>query len=1394
MATFSNTVGYSDAAATQAGDYTSIAGWLAARKGATRAAGDIEELVLLDYSGASNRVHNFSGTSWNSGWSTAAGETHVLIKAQNPHGGSWSGTAVTNNSFTTLAISDHQLTLEFEDLVFDQGGTGSDAPILQIGGTHTSKNHVVNVRRCLGDIHGSVVADNTDNGSGTSTITFEDCVFASPDTNGRYFARVGYSATNTSNVTFNLNRCTLDNVRLDPQRNPSNTNVNTMTVNGNGCLIYMDSGHNGGQFVDDPVTNGTVTGNTVDCITSESSSIHTTWAAGAVINANYDTTFNRNGETPATGEVSWTSAATDQGDYSLVSHEDNLAFNYITYSSGGTTDMVGFSRTAYGNADAGGLEAQPDASITFELRNTGSLYTGHTLSFIDSDDQTGGARRWVWGDGSSDFTAPSDSWPTATHEYSSTGSYSVRMFKDGVMGTPQTLTLADLPDASVSITGSPVSGNEYQFTLTPSGATNASVTFGDEAAATQWSYDYSGPSDVSRSNLTLADVQSTKWTLRSHDDQSLFVYGHERSIASSLTSSIWEEGQTTGIEQSWATICSDGETSFYLGLVDGSNITSLDIYPKNLCTVTNLGTAKVKVTAPNNKRFFIVANGDESQPLILSHNPMPAATPGTTTDFTSKVHAAAAAVDGANSAATGFVVPSMDFSGRIAGDQFRVLLHSSSTLPAVLDPGGGKLRDYEITVAEVVDPGLDLIKLVDHDGNDIIFDVNESPPSTGYFITEVDHRSTTSALVFPAGIHHIGRGFRVGPLVDGSMTGTDPCTVHLERGAYLIGSFDFVRYTDDITGGAGYFDGGKNGWANGTDRPLEYSTRQGTGQNIHIQGAGNITGRYITREELETDQPNYQDGFFTQKDQHAMFYNSGYGGIWTSNSIQDATVAITPYYFDKRGFSSITNITMVSPWYFNADGPQLHVPKPAAQGRGADNTGTMADSLFWCGDDAVKLTQYGGAHSVSNTFFIGVGNACINGAYFPRANGYDTQTTVNNVDLMHFGQGDVDAYQTGYPADNPTSTPQVVGNATGSRSMLRVHTDGYQFPDPNDAGHVQSGTVAADANAGVFNISLQGFSVAVDLSGSNTYQGATFNWYITIGGNDYSVTSGTTLSNGSSFSVTLVEPLVANITAGDTVEAHVPGFTGNGILGEDYDPFYPSYLNPDPTASDYKAMDWTVNNVRVWGACSQRPITIGNVIYPFGGVGNMASQRQQYGRLEGFTADNWTFEQLPTQKSVIAATDSTNRPTGVNVTGWDMAGTSLDDSNKATYWDIDPLVTDATFDTAGTTVLNFDTVYNHTYSTAGFQEARVQFSNATDQDSSAFFLNSQNVTRTAQASATAQFGSIPTGTANVTSTASATATAVFGNSSSGFTQAQQSDSPHDKMSGIGPSERSINDQ
>ena len=125
--------------------------------------------------------------------------------------------------------------------------------------------------------------------------------------------------------------------------------------------------------------------------------------------------------------------------------------------------------------------------------------------------------------------------------------------------------------------------------------------------------------------------------------------------------------------------------------------------------------------------------------------------------------------------------------------------------------------------------------------------------------------------------------------------------------------------------------------------------------------------------------------------------------------------------------------------------------------------------------------------------------------------------------------------------------------------------------------------------------------------------------------------------------------------------------------------------------------NYTIDNIRVWGACTQRPCIIGNIRYPFGGAGNAANQRDQQGYTDNIVMSNWTFEQPFTQKGVFTGYDEDNKPSNIVVTNWNIAGTAVTSGNYTDYFEIDSRIDDSTWDPVGTQVDLGQSTFDYTY-------------------------------------------------------------------------------------------------
>lgn len=108
----------------------------------------------------------------------------------------------------------------------------------------------------------------------------------------------------------------------------------------------------------------------------------------------------------------------------------------------------------------------------------------------------------------------------------------------------------------------------------------------------------------------------------------------------------------------------------------------------------------------------------------------------------------------------------------------------------------------------------------------------------------------------------------------------------------------------------------------------------------------------------------------------------------------------------------------------------------------------------------------------------------------------------------------------------------------------------------------------------------------------------------------------------------------------------------------------------------------TIRNVRIWDtACEGRPITLGNLRYPFGGSANVGNQRDQHGNTGFFVFENIWIEGSPTNKSGLYDHDENNTANNITIRNMMVGGVRVTSANKDTFWDVESNVYNVTFDT-----------------------------------------------------------------------------------------------------------------
>lgn len=107
-----------------------------------------------------------------------------------------------------------------------------------------------------------------------------------------------------------------------------------------------------------------------------------------------------------------------------------------------------------------------------------------------------------------------------------------------------------------------------------------------------------------------------------------------------------------------------------------------------------------------------------------------------------------------------------------------------------------------------------------------------------------------------------------------------------------------------------------------------------------------------------------------------------------------------------------------------------------------------------------------------------------------------------------------------------------------------------------------------------------------------------------------------------------------------------------------------------------------LKNIRIWDtACVGRPITMGNLRYPFGGAANIGSQKDQHGNTGFFVFDNIYIEGTPANKSGLYDHDVNNTASNVTIRNMTVGGTRVTTENQSTFWEVESNVYNVTFDT-----------------------------------------------------------------------------------------------------------------
>ena len=346
----SSIIGSSDAA-----DYADIATWEAAVQGTT----DSEEYCILE-----NEEHQpgAAATCRIGGWSNPA-SVHVFIQGVSGQDGDPTTTPLINNRGGRNLRFEYNAPFSstVRDLSFYDDNSSYYA---QLEYTHTTAKRTLLERCTFSGFHSDrfdrPVHINEQGGAfGGGPVIIDSCLFVDCDD------AIVFHPGNRDIVVSAIG-CTFydSNITLDSDEATGSTEFYAI-----GCLFQGVGPNRGGSDMVILNNSGTSNGlSSIDCIHASAGA----WTFTSGITSGV--TFNDSGA-PSTGEVSFNDVSNN--DWSLYDSTDNLAVNYVTNATLGSTDVINASRGtspfdagAFSLASAGG-DFPPESAATGRVNQVG---------------------------------------------------------------------------------------------------------------------------------------------------------------------------------------------------------------------------------------------------------------------------------------------------------------------------------------------------------------------------------------------------------------------------------------------------------------------------------------------------------------------------------------------------------------------------------------------------------------------------------------------------------------------------------------------------------------------------------------------------------------------------------------------------------------------------------------------------------------------------------------------------------------------------------------------------------------------------------------------------------------------------------------------------------------
>lgn len=355
-----------------------------------------------------------------------------------------------------------------------------------------------------------------------------------------------------------------------------------------------------------------------------------------------------------------------------------------------------------------------------------------------------------------------------------------------------------------------------------------------------------------------------------------YVYGFSRTAV--MPTQAWSAGST--VAPAWFQFGADETATVAITRLAGA-ITSAVVYPKDKGVTQSIASGVLTLRVPTNVRLWVECNGDRV-PIIIQSRPLKPALPSPRTDWTTLTKTVSSINTGTN------VITCSASHGLSAGT--KIVLATTGTFPTVT---GTALSATE-PVYILSPSGADLKIARTLGGTEI--DLTSGGTGTLSFRV-AEWSNASNAIYFPAGVHTVGRLFKVG----------DGVTVYIDGGAVLVGT------SFDLRGTTG----------------------------AQIIGAGQVFCTYALWADVQALP-------FSQLIEYSPFLGLDFVNFGYDNEVRGIMLAAWPYFFAREGVAHWENVIGVSPWNYNNDGFDCSVTLDGSES-------TVDHCMMFCGDDALYL-------------------------------------------------------------------------------------------------------------------------------------------------------------------------------------------------------------------------------------------------------------------------------------------------------------------------------------------------------------------------------------------------------------------------------------------------------